>query len=320
MKANKIAKRLKKANKIVFFHHIRPDGDAVSSSYALMKAMQEKFPEKIVKWVPDKEYLSERFSYLNLDFDSAIENIDKSWLAVIGDNAVLDRIYKHELFQKAGKFICFDHHPNKLDFHSDIYWQQADYGASAMQSYQIAKALKIKFNSQLALLFVFGILTDTNNFQYSLADHRPLVHAAELFKYINNDELSHVYKSMKTKHPKDILIQSWVLNNFKHEKDITYCVITKDVQKKLKLLPHECARVNLISNINNSEAWLFFIEDEDNNHIKIEFRSHKVSVNEIAMKYGGGGHQKAAGATIPIDWKIVKKVIVDVQKLIKEHK
>ena len=320
MNAKTIAKELKKADKIVFFHHIRPDGDAISSSYALMKAMQSKYPNKIIKWVPDEEYLNERFPYLNLDFKSKIDKIDQSWLAVIGDNAILDRIYNYELFQNAGRFICFDHHPNQVDFKVDVYWQQSDFGASAMQSYQIAKKLNIKFNSEIALLFVFGILTDTGNFQYTLADHRPLELAAELFHYIDNDDIAYVYKEMRTKNPKDINIQSWALNNFKHEKGVVYCNLTKDVQKKLKLAPHECARVNLIANIANSEAWLFFIEDVENNCIRVEFRSHKIPINQVAFKFGGGGHQWAAGAKIPIDWKLTKKIVKEVQDLVKSEK
>ena len=320
MNAKQIAKQLKKSKKIVFFHHVKPDGDSLSSSYALLKAMQNTFKDKEIKWVANKEYIKNRFSYLNIDFKDVIsgKEIDKTWTVVIGDNAVLDRIYGSEYYVNGGIKICFDHHRNEINFEHDLYWQQSDLGASAIQAYMIAKKLKLKYNSQLAILALYGILTDTGNFQYSLADPRPLDAASELFKYIQNDDLDKMYQSMKMKTQKDIDIQTYALNNFKIEKGIAYVNWPNTIQKKLKITPDDCARVNLIANIIGVHAWMFFIEYKDEGYIRVEFRSSGLPVNEIAKKFGGGGHIRASGAKLEIDWNLPKKVISEAQKQLKE--
>ena len=42
--------------------------------------------------------------------------------------------------------------------------------------------------------------------------------------------------------------------------------------------------------------WVNFTETDEG--VLAELRSSKYNVNKIATKYGGGGHQKASGATL----------------------
>jgi len=43
-------------------------------------------------------------------------------------------------------------------------------------------------------------------------------------------------------------------------------------------------------------VWVNFTETE--NGVLAELRSNKYNINPIAVKYGGGGHAKASGATL----------------------
>ena len=49
-------------------------------------------------------------------------------------------------------------------------------------------------------------------------------------------------------------------------------------------------------NIKGVDIWVNFTETE--NGILCELRSSKYNINPIAVKYGGGGHQKASGCTL----------------------
>ena len=100
---DQIAKAIEKADKIVLFHHIRPDGDSISCSYGMLKNLQNKFPKKTIKWVADQEYIEDNLKFLNIDFSKDLassEEIDSSWMGIIGDNAVLERTYGFEIFSK----------------------------------------------------------------------------------------------------------------------------------------------------------------------------------------------------------------------------
>lgn len=55
--------------------------------------------------------------------------------------------------------------------------------------------------------------------------------------------------------------------------------------------------VNTMGDIRGVDIWVNFTETE--NGVLCEIRSGKYNINPIAVKYGGGGHQKASGATLP---------------------
>ncbi len=315
----KILKLIKKSDKIVFFHHVLPDGDSLSCSYGLMKAIQQKFPNKTIKWVADKKTIKENFSYIINDFSDAIDSIDKTWTAVIGDSSILKRIYKHEEFIKAGQKICFDHHQNDVNFDVDVFMKDSDLGASSIQAYMIAKKLKVKFNDEIAILLLFGILTDTFNFMYTLNDIRPLEVAKSLLLHIKRETIDNLYKNLRKRTKKDLEFQKFVLNNLKIEKNVSYFKLKEEDIKKLKLSLANFKKINIIGNIENVEVWIFLREDKKEKMIHVSLRSNGCDVNKIAQKFGGGGHQRAAGIKLKLDWKLANKVIKEVQNTVSKY-
>ena len=51
-----------------------------------------------------------------------------------------------------------------------------------------------------------------------------------------------------------------------------------------------------MSDIRGVDIWANFTETDDG--VLCELRSSKYNINPIAVKYGGGGHAKASGATL----------------------
>ena len=54
--------------------------------------------------------------------------------------------------------------------------------------------------------------------------------------------------------------------------------------------------VATMSDLRGVDVWVNFTETE--NGVLVEIRSNKYNVQPIAVKYGGGGHAKACGATV----------------------
>jgi phosphoesterase RecJ-like protein len=54
--------------------------------------------------------------------------------------------------------------------------------------------------------------------------------------------------------------------------------------------------VNLMGDIKGVDIWVNFTEAE--NGVMCELRSSRFNINPVAVKYGGGGHMKASGATL----------------------
>ena len=315
--AKQIVKILKKSNKIALFHHVGPDGDTLSSSYGLMRALKIKWPNKEIKWVAHKEKISPTFDFIVEDFNDAVKTIDASWTAVIGDNAVASRIFGEEEFMKAGTKIVFDHHQNNINFDHDLYWSEPTLGASSVQAVEIVKALNIMLDSKTAIALIFGILTDTFNFTYSLNDTWPVKAATWLMEFINKDDMDQMYKSYRKRTKKDVAFMAYALSNYKIDSGIAYLKITHKDQQKLKMTTSEVSRVNTIGNIEGIHAWMFFIEDKEEGFIRTSLRSVGFPVNKVAMKFDGGGHIRASGIKLPIDWKEVDKVIHESKKQLK---
>ena len=69
--------------------------------------------------------------------------------------------------------------------------------------------------------------------------------------------------------------------------------------------------------IRGSLIWIAFIENDD--AIRVRFRSRFVTVSELAEKYRGGGHACAAGGTV-YSKREMKKAIAEADELLKNYK
>jgi phosphoesterase RecJ-like protein len=69
---------------------------------------------------------------------------------------------------------------------------------------------------------------------------------------------------------------------------------------RLQALPSDTEDlVNLVLEIDGTQAAVIFIELVENTSFKVSFRSRcKLDCSQVAGHFGGGGHKAAAGATI----------------------
>jgi phosphoesterase RecJ-like protein len=75
--------------------------------------------------------------------------------------------------------------------------------------------------------------------------------------------------------------------------------------------------VNTMAGIKGIDIWVNFTEDEANNNVICEIRSSKYNINEVAVKYGGGGHQFASGATLK-SFEEADAMLQDLDNLMKD--
>ena len=74
--------------------------------------------------------------------------------------------------------------------------------------------------------------------------------------------------------------------------------------------------VNVMSDIKGVDIWVNFTETEEN--VLVEIRSNQYTVQPIAVKYGGGGHAKACGASVK-DKATAMSLLEDLNAVIKEN-
>ena len=76
--------------------------------------------------------------------------------------------------------------------------------------------------------------------------------------------------------------------------------------------------MSYMDSIKGSLIWLAFIDNGDGS-IRVRLRSRFVTVNQLAEKYGGGGHACACGATVHSK-KEMKALIADADELLRKYK
>jgi phosphoesterase RecJ-like protein len=70
--------------------------------------------------------------------------------------------------------------------------------------------------------------------------------------------------------------------------------------------------VNTMGEIRGIDSWVNFTETAEG--VLCEIRSSKYNINPIAVKYGGGGHAKASGATVP-DYETAMAMLRDLDEM-----
>lgn len=314
---NKIISLIEKNEKIALFHHTRPDGDSISSSYGLLLALKKKYPNKKIVFVANEEYLDKYFSYFPFDKSVFVKEIDQSYLTIMGDSSTKKRIEYYDEYVKGKNKIVFDHHKDNIDMDVDLFWHEPEYPASAMQATEIAFALNIKMDEEISFALALGILTDTGNFMYSLANSKVVSLYARLLENISDEKMSNLFNAFKRRTKEDIEMTSWLLNNIQFDGKVSYVVIPKEMIEKYDRMAFKF-KIGVIGNIKGYPIWVLFTyaENQEDKLYEVSIRSNGPNVNKIAAKHNGGGHNRASGCKAKTKEE-VEEILKDLNSLVK---
>ena len=124
----------------------------------------------------------------------------------------------------------------------------------------------------------------------------------------------------KRKDFNSLKLQAYVYDRMKMSAHgVAYIYINRATRKRFKLtFEQACACVGYMDSIKDSLIWIAFIESDDGS-IRVRLRSRFVTVNEVAEKYNGGGHDCASGATVH-SRKEMKALISDADTRLADYK
>ena len=291
-----------KASDIAIFTHVNMDGDAAGSAAALCLALR-KLGKKATVIVEDAlpAYLGfiEDPDHPIFVFDA--ENTDLSFAVDIGEKHRLEN--RVDTFYKANSFICIDHHNGTPDI-ADTYVSDASAAASAVLVCELIEALEISlnrdlFDSRIAEALYVGILTDTGCFKFSNADKKALETTAFLLDYGFDHAAvcSRIYDSFPLCQLK---LEALALQNaeiFAEGKAVVTAILISHLESCGARHEHAETCIDAIRCIDGVEI-AAVIKEKESGIFKLSLRSkNNANVAVIAGEFGGGGHDKAAGAT-----------------------
>lgn len=305
-----IVNAIKRHHTITIFRHIQADGDAYGSQFALAQIILDNFPEKEVIVLGESSvYWSKLIG--KTDKDVTDQEIMGS-LAIILDTANLARIDDNR-YSYAKEIIKIDHHLVVESFKETTTWVDTKFVATAEMITKLAIDNKLFISPSAATYLYTGLITDSGRYLYPSTTPLTLNYGAYLIECGADTEKIHDY--IYTVNIKEVRVRGYVMLNFnKTANGLAYIKIDRDVRKNLGL--SEAGGVGAVSAMANIEGvkihTVFF--EKDDGKVKVELRSKKIPIVDIATKYGGGGHFLASGVVLP-NWDQVDQFINELEEM-----
>lgn len=311
---------IEKAENIVIFSHVNPDGDTLGTMSALYQTIRRYFQKDVtmiaVGKIPDIYHF---LPYIN-DVSRANDfSEDKVFdVAIAVDIAAKDRMTEAlPLFNNAKFRINIDHHKTNNNY-GDLNFVRAEAACAGEVLFEILEALELMPDSDTATALYTSILTDTGGFRFENTSANTLQKAAKMIEYgAKPAEISRYCYESKPKPMVMLQANSLINAKFENGNKIAYvCIKNSDMEKYGASNDHTEGIVEALRQINTTEV-SFVLKEVDENTTKVSLRSKSVDVSIVASQFGGGGHTFAAGCTIRKPLAIAcDKMLEEVKKVL----
>ncbi len=318
--------------------HENSDGDGLGSEVALaivLKALGKEVsivnPTEVP---PNYQFLKQLYPMVLFDNKSeeAIQELSLCDVVVLLDANLRDRmgsLWPHVSFSRELgnlKLVCVDHHLEPDDF-TDVMICENYASSTGELVYALIYALQDRtgrelFTTEVAEALYVAVMTDTGSFRFPKTT--PYVYqlagdlvskgadAAEIYDMIYNSLTPQALKLLGA-----ALSAITILDNG----NISWLFISQDMLKSTgsKLFDTDLIIRYLLS-VPSVRIAVLMVEMQDG-RTKASFRSRgNIFVNQLAKKYGGGGHMNAAGCLFQFSSDKAQKVLLeDLRQFLKNH-
>lgn len=290
--------QLRGAKTVAIAGHVRPDGDCAGSCLATYNYIRRYYPEIDVTLY--LEPIPNKFQFLSRAGEIVHDcSEDKAYDLFIaqdcGDAGRLGGAAKY--FFSAKKTVCVDHHVSNGSFADENYIFPSASSTSELVFDLIGEE---KVTKEIAECIYLGIVHDTGVFQYSCTSAKTMETAGKLMeKGIDFSKI--VDDTFYTKTYEQNLILGKALLESRRFLDgkVIASVITLEDMEQYRVLPrHLDGIVNQLRVTRGVELAIFLYQTDENGY-KVSTRSNgHINVASLAMCFGGGGHERAAGFSV----------------------
>lgn len=295
---NNLDSQLEGVTTVAIAGHVRPDGDCVGSCLATYNYIRTQFPQ--IQAVVYLEPIPNLFKFMagadEIRNDCSEDVSYDLFIALdCGDLGRLGAAAKY--FESAQKTVCIDHHVSNQSF-ADENYIFPDASSTSELIFDLIDTDKI--TKEIAECIYTGIVHDTGVFQYSCTSAHTMEIAGILMeKGIDFPKIVDKTFFEKTYEQNRILGCALLKSLLHLGGTCISAVITRKEMEEYGVLPkHLEGIVSQLRSTKGVETAIFLYENEDGAY-KVSMRSASVvDVAEIAVKFGGGGHARAAGITM----------------------
>ncbi|MBN1494825.1 bifunctional oligoribonuclease/PAP phosphatase NrnA [Candidatus Peregrinibacteria bacterium] len=309
-------KIIDQSEKILILSHRNPDGDTIGANLALhnvlavngkqvISACADQIPFSLV-FLPGSSKI-----LINLPDDKPdlIITVDASSPAQLKYENIITTIQKKDI-----PVLNIDHHATNKKFGTE---NLVDVNAASTTEvlYNFFKFMEIGITPQIATCLLAGLYSDTGSFMHSNTSRSSFDIASDLMS--KGASLSFIIENMfKTHTVEQLRLWGRVLENARKNKNgsIVSKVTQSDFDETQSSPRDLTGIINYLNSVPNTKMTILLAEDTKGN-VKgsIRTQNNKIDATKISGKFGGGGHAKAAGFTIP--GKIISEEVWRIEKL-----
>ena len=279
--------------RIIIHRHKNPDGDALGSQFGLKQILCDTYPEKEIFAVGD---MTPRYAFMATSpLDEIEDSAYEGALAIVLDTSA-KALISDDRYAIASANARIDHHI----FCEEITQVEiTDTSFESCCSMIAAMAMECGWtvSPEAAKSLYTGMVTDSGRFRYDSTSAQTFRMASflmerkfnttDIFQNLYADELSSIQLRAKF---------TLKIQTTPHRVAYIYTPLEEAKSYNADYFTLSRGMVNVMGEIRGIDTWVNFTETE--NGVLCEIRSNRHNINPIAVKYGGGGHQKASGATL----------------------
>lgn len=298
--------KLRPGLRVCLTTHVNPDGDGLGSEVGLavmLRALGAHVSITNPTPTPSRyDFLFEGLPGLDKTGE-AIKELRRADLIIVLDIADLGRLgMLAETVRERGVTVaCVDHHASKGDLPPGPRYVDPGAAATGELIRELARANGWELTVEAARALYVAIVTDTGGFRFSNTKPHTLRAAADLLECGIDPEA--VYVELYSKAPEGrVRLMAEALQTLvvEHDAGIAWVTIPPGALERYGVDPDDLdGVVEYARSIDGVRLGMLFREIAGG-RIKISFRSiGGVDVAKLAGQFQGGGHAKAAGASLP---------------------
>lgn len=311
------------ATRVVLTTHVNADGDGAGSEVALGHWLRRHDVEStLVNPTPypeQFEFLLQGLSHATADEEAGRAAVEAADLAVVLDTSETNRLGSVWELIRDMPVAVVDHHPPSPDAIGDPAVRGLDACATGEILFDLFRADTEEITVEEARGLYVAVVTDTGSFRFSNTSPRAHLMAARLLEVGVDPEAMYrrLYGTMTMAR---VRLLRRALDSLRVDPELPVAWITlheEDVRESRADVEDREGIVEYARRVEGIEVAVLFRQLPDG-RTKTSLRSNgPTNVAEIAGRFGGGGHPKAAGAVVqlPLD-AAVGVVLAEIRRVL----
>jgi phosphoesterase RecJ-like protein len=308
-KIDRILDLIKANQSFLVVSHENPDCDALGSTIAMALVLRELGKDVTMynaDGVPEHLRFLPECSGIADFLGGVTDEVDVVMLLDCADVSRPGKEFENFILKKDFTFAIVDHHATN-DTGSEYCLVDENASSTGVILYRMIKRLGIPISPDVAECLFSTIVGDTGSFRYSNTCSETFTIAADLVdRGADPEKISRfIYDNEPLK---KVMLRTLAMNTLEVTGEIAFLHVSSEMFRQTGTeKEHTEGLVSMARSIEGVEVAVFLRQESDLGW-KVSLRSKEyVDVAQIARRYGGGGHRKAAGCVISAPLATIKR-------------